>query len=239
MRILEASAGFGHDGADGLAARSAAPERENLSQRAYTHISSRLIGGAMRPGEKLILRPLAARLGLSPTPVREALLRLVSEQALVLDDRGSAIVPVMTAEQFREMCDMRSDLEARAAERAAAAATAGEMDALQRLCDETVTLWNDGSYQEMLEANARFHRLICRIGRSPLIQRALEGLWIRLGPPYALALSRPVAPFARGEHPHQLMVAAFRDGNAAAAREAALRDVRESERVISGILHSA
>ena len=212
------------------------PGRENLSQRAYNHISSRLISGAMRPGEKLILRPLAARLGLSPTPVREALLRLVSEQALVLDERGSAIVPVMTAIQFREMCDMRSDLEARAAERAVAVADPAGVEELQRLSDQTVTLWNDGSYQDMLATNACFHRQVCVIGQSPLIQRVLEGLWIRLGPPYALALSRGVSPFPPGMHPHELLMAALRTGNVEAARTASLHDVQASAQVIGHTL---
>ncbi len=69
--------------------------RDSLSQRAYAQISRALIVSALRPGHRLILRPLAAELGLSPTPVRKALLRLVSEQAPSLDDRGSTLVATM------------------------------------------------------------------------------------------------------------------------------------------------
>ena len=152
--------------------------RENLSQRAYLRIRSSLIHSELQPGQRLVLRPLAAELRLSPTPVREALLRLVSEQALALDDRGSAIVPVIGLDEFREIIDIRCDLEGRAAARAAARASPADIEqiaALVRAAEE-----DDGP--RPLSRDAELHRALCRAGRAPLILRVLEGIWRRIGP---------------------------------------------------------
>ena len=65
----------------------------------------------------------AEQLGISATPVREALLRLVSEQALQLDERGTVFVPVIDRARFLEIRSLRCNLEGQAA--AAAASRAG------------------------------------------------------------------------------------------------------------------
>ncbi len=95
-----------------ILANDTSPER--LSQRAYQAIRVALRSGELRPGQRLILRPLAAKLGLSATPVREALLRLVSEQALGLDERNSVLVPTLGADEIEELRELRLDLEGRA-----------------------------------------------------------------------------------------------------------------------------
>ena len=56
--------------------------RESLNGQAYVRLCRDLKAGRFAPGEKLKLRDLAQEMGISPTPVREALARLISEQAL-------------------------------------------------------------------------------------------------------------------------------------------------------------
>lgn len=184
-----------------------------------------LISSAFAPGYKLILRPLAATLGLSPTPVREALFRLVSEQALVLDERGSAVVPVVTRAGFRELIQMRGALEARAAERMAATCTEQQVDELDRTNERYLRLVQNGDFMEALEADLAFHDSICLAGQSPLILRMLEGLWTRLGPVYALSLEQPPPEPGPDGHPHVQLIAALRRRDVHAADAAALADV--------------
>ena len=127
--------------------------RESLSQRAYMQIRRSLTSSRLCPGHRLILRPLAAELGLSPTPVREALLRLVSEQALCLDERGSTIVPVMNKADFGELTEMRGDLEARAAERAIEVIDEAQLDApgQRELHGETLIQRRGGAPADQLQ----------------------------------------------------------------------------------------
>ena len=95
--------------------------RESISQQAYLAIRRALMGGQFAPGAKLILRTVAASLGISSTPVREALLKLASENALTLDVRGTVRVPEMTRDKYIEIRDLRVLLEGEAAARAAVA----------------------------------------------------------------------------------------------------------------------
>lgn len=206
--------------------------RESLSQRAYNQICRSLASSALGPGHRLILRPLATSLNLSPTPVREALLRLVSEQALALDERGSAIVPVMTQAALRELTDMRGDLEARVAERAVEFATDAQIDEIEHADSACMAAYARHEHAAMFEANVMVHRAVCRAGQAPIILRALEGLWMRIGPIYALGLDRPLPQLAPGCHPHRQLIEALRRRDPAAARAAALLDVCESSKLL-------
>ena len=206
-----------------------APIRENLSQRAYLRIRASLIHSELRPGQRLVLRPLAAELRLSPTPVREALLRLVSEQALALDDRGSAIVPVIGLEEFREIIDIRCDLEGRAAARAAIHATPAEIEQIAVLAASYHAAGEINDRPTMIARNAELHRMVCRIAHAPLILRILEGIWMRIGPVYALDLEEPASSMEPdAPRPHDLLLIALRARDAEGARDAIITDVRKS-----------
>lgn len=209
--------------------------RENLSQRAYLRIRSSLIHSELRPGQRLVLRPLAAELQLSPTPVREALLRLLSEQALTLDERGSAVVPVIKAEEFREIVEIRCDLEGRAGCRAAERISAAELEHVAAIMQAYRIAAQEGDRGMMLGRNAELHRVVCRIARTPLILRILEGLWMRIGPVYALTLEGAVEPYRAGEA-HERLLAALRAHDADAARQAVIEDVRRSSEALERCL---
>jgi DNA-binding GntR family transcriptional regulator len=75
-------------------------ERETLHDRAYLEVKKAIMSGAIRPGATITIRAMAAALGTSPMPVREALSRRVAERALVMLPTRSVTVPLMTAEQF-------------------------------------------------------------------------------------------------------------------------------------------
>ncbi len=218
------------------AAGGVALSRENLSQKAYLRIRSSLIYSELRPGQKLILRPLAAELGLSPTPVREALLRLVSEQALTLDERGSALVPIIGLEEFREIVEIRSDLEGRAACRAAQRATDTEIGQIADLATEYGRASAAGDRAAMLGHNADLHRLVCKVARAPLILRILEGIWMRIGPVYALTVPEGAEPAPLARHPHDDLIDALRSHDGDAARAAAISDIKQGSSVLEASL---
>ena len=210
--------------------------RENLSQKAYLRIRSSLIYSELRPGQKLILRPLAAELGLSPTPVREALLRLVSEQALALDERGSALVPVIGLDEFREIVEIRSDLEGRAACRAAQRATDAEIEKVADLAASYDRASAEGDRSAMLGYNADLHRLVCKVAQAPLILRILEGIWMRIGPVYALTVPQAPGASPLPRHPHDDLIEALRSHDPDAARAAAIADIRDGSSMLEASL---
>ena len=160
---------------------------ERLSQRAYQAIRTSLRRGELRPGEKLILRPLASKLRLSATPVREALLRLVSEQALGLDERSSVIVPMLGTGDLDEIHELRIDLEGRAAELTAQKGDPMVLDRLDEIRDRFAHAVDADNPLDANWEDDRFHREILLGAGRPMMVRLVDNLQVRTGPLVALA----------------------------------------------------
>jgi DNA-binding GntR family transcriptional regulator len=90
--------------------------RVPIRDSAYAKLRELLIAGQLAPGDKVSPRELAAQLGVSPMPVREAVQRLAAEGALVVRPQSGARVPFMTRSRFIELTTIRIALKA-AAER--------------------------------------------------------------------------------------------------------------------------
>ncbi|AHI24375.1 GntR family transcriptional regulator [Komagataeibacter swingsii] len=206
--------------------------RRALSDDAYEHVRRGLIRSRYRSGERLVLRPLAAELGLSPTPVREALLRLVSEHALELNDRNTAVVPAMTQRSFAEIHDLRVDLEMRLAAAAARRASDHGIEALVILQQQFMTASHANDDGGMAAFNADFHTTVATLAELPLTATILRNLWMRIGPIYAL--SRPMIQMQHEgrTHPHDDLIAALRQRDVAAAQAAVTRDFEHARRWI-------
>lgn len=209
---------------DGMPRGVTEGSRRALSAEAYDYIRSGLIRSRYRVGQRLVLRPLAAELGLSPTPVREALLRLVSEQALELNDRNTAVVPDITPASFREIHRLRVDLESRLIQAAALRATEDELEGLAGLharFQEACARQDDGM---MAAGNADFHAMLATMADLPLTANILHNLWTRIGPLYALARTAPPARPPGMPHPHDALIAALRAHDPDAATRALIGD---------------
>lgn len=192
--------------------------------RVHQWLRRELMRSRFRPGEKLKLRNLAEELGVSLTPVREALARLVSEGALEQLDHHSARVPVLSDERLREVCELRCDLEGKAAERAAELAKPEDADRLAEIHARMSEARVSGRLREMLVENERFHMGLCALARMPVLLRIVEGLWLQCGPLNA-SLLRMRFLHRPEEHPHHEVIRGIREGDGALARLAVQRDI--------------
>ncbi len=115
-----------------LAAISSAPplERATLGEQVYAHIRRLLIAGRLAPGDRLSLGGGADLMGVSMMPVREAVSRLVADQAIEVTPNRALRVPVMRRRQFAELATIRAEIEGFAAERAATARTPAQLRAI-------------------------------------------------------------------------------------------------------------
>lgn len=182
--------------------------------------------GKLKPGEALRLRPVAARFGISPTPMREALLRLVFERGLTLDARGSVIVPTLTLEQLEEIRSIRVDLEGKAAAAAALRATSDEVDSLEVLHARIMTCHTRSAWEEAVELNTQFHLELSSLGNLPITQDIIELLWVRCGPILSHLYDAGV-PDDWDPHPHLRIIDALRRRLPDAAREAIRVDIEQ------------
>lgn len=196
--------------------------RANLSEAAYRAMRDALTEGRLRPGAALPLRPMSRRLGISVTPMREAMLRLASERALTIDARGAASVPVLQGGQVEEIRALREDLEGRAAAQAALGASAAGVDGLARINDHLIARHAARDFAEAVRANTRFHLALARLGGSPILADLVEGLWVRSGPLLWHSGERRAPRWTPG--PHFDLLAALRAHDPDAARAAMQAD---------------
>jgi GntR family transcriptional regulator, colanic acid and biofilm gene transcriptional regulator len=206
-------------------------EKENLRARAYAVIRKALMAGRFQPGQKLLLRPMATDLGISVTPVREALLQLVSERALVTDSSRSLFVPVLDVERFREIRDLRIELEGRAAEAAAARALPLDVAELEALQNTLVTHRHAGNFREVLVTNEAFHFKLYGIAQMPVLYDIIERLWVQIGPIFTRLFER-IDPMDTANHPHNGIIAALDRKDSAAARIAIAKDISWSSQCL-------
>src|SRR5260370_25901006 len=93
------------------------PPKGGLTGHVERTLKQALMEGSLKPGERLVARDLAERLGTSQTPVREALLKLVASGALEVTPAQSFQVAAPSVERYREITDIRRVVEALAVER--------------------------------------------------------------------------------------------------------------------------
>jgi DNA-binding GntR family transcriptional regulator len=98
---------------------------DTLTQKAYRHIHEKLSGGKLQPGSRLSNRGVAREVGMSFTPVREALNRLVSEGLLEHRQGLGVFVPFVSGREIREIYELREILESQAASRVCTNPTPG------------------------------------------------------------------------------------------------------------------
>ena len=138
--------------------RPADLSRATLKDSTEALIRRALLSGAMRPGEIYSANGLAARLGVSNSPAREAMMSLANKGLLELvRNRGFRVVE-LTDRDKQEVYDLRRLIEVEAVRRVAAAGVPAEQAALLRtLTERTVEAAGAGGVLEYLEADQRFH----------------------------------------------------------------------------------
>lgn len=132
--------------------------RSTLKESTEALIRRALLSGAMKPGEIYSANSLAARLGVSNSPAREAMMSLVNKGLLELvRNRGFRVVE-LTDRDKREVYDLRRLIEVEAVRRVAGAGLGAEQaELLRALAGQTVAAAGGDDMVDYLEADQRFH----------------------------------------------------------------------------------
>lgn len=168
------------DAAPKAAAKPAAPSRgsrpakktvrASLTDRVYQLLRNDILTCALEPGRELSEAELAQRFDVSKTPVREALATLRQEGFVrTFPRRGYQVVPI-TFGDMSELFDLRTILEAGAAELACARITDAELDQLQKLADVVYDRAEQPSLQRFIKANRDFHAAIAQASGNERLQ---------------------------------------------------------------------
>jgi GntR family transcriptional regulator of vanillate catabolism len=194
-----------------------------------------ILQGKLRAGQRLAEAPLAEQLGMSRTPVRQALPVLAQEGLLVEHETRGYVVKQISTTDILDAIDLRGLMEGLAARRVAErGAPRALCDALRQCLADGDRIFSKGYFEESDEAlyadmNARFHDLIVREARSPMIEQALErNARIPFVGPQALAfdktsLDRMYNMLLYAHHQHHFIAAALERGESARV-EALMRE---------------
>ena len=170
-------------------------QRISLTQQIENNIKNALVVGALKPGARLVTREIAVNQGISITPVREALLRLVSSGALQAAPAQAFMVPVLTNSGYLEINQIRKNLEGMATAAAAINITQERMGELSRLSNTFHEAKAAGDVTRMLQTNYQFRFQIYDYAEMPTLVTMIEQLWVRAGPSLHYLYLNSVEPF--------------------------------------------
>lgn len=191
------------------------------AENAYEILKQRVVAGAYSPGAQLKEEPIARELGISRTPVRAALKRLVDDGLATADPNRGVRVAEWTDLDIEETYELRGLLESRAAELAArrgGAVLADRLDGLNDQMERAIRSGAGGLAERLQEINASFHRAVLDASGSPRLRSILTAL---IDMPIVLRshfISTPQDKL-QSLHHHRDLAAAIRAGDAELARQ--------------------
>jgi DNA-binding GntR family transcriptional regulator len=194
-----------------------------LVEEVYTRVRAEIMSLAIPPDTRVTIESLARRLGVSQTPVREAL-SMLEAKGLVTKQQfiGYCSAPILNRTQFEEIHEIRMLIEPYAARQAAAKMTGEQIGSLHRLV-EGMAPGSDAqtrsSYDRFAEQDSEFHERIAMATGNMLIADSLARMHIHLHI-FRLCFRSKIASDAHNEHAGLLAAIAARDGDGA---EAAMR----------------
>ena len=211
----------------------------SLSDQAYSHIQQQILSGRLSSGSVITEAEIAESLGMSRTPVGEAIRQLVSEGLVEQRPRKGAVLRTIGRRDLVDLFEMRQAVEGFAAEKAADLISPKQIDklealsnAMKRIADATRTERTDGlcgdALQHLLSADMAFHMLILQVTGNPRLQRAIANTRLVFS---VFRMQRPILDLRIVEiahDEHDAIVEAFKDRNRRLAREIMDRHITKS-----------
>lgn len=204
-------------------------ERIRLDEQAYRSLRRAIVRGELAPGQPLVQEELAARLGTSRLPVRDALRRLERDGLVEPDGRGTYHVVRWGPQDLVDLYEVRLLLEPVATSRAAARLDRSGLEELRWLHAELQRAARSGDADAFVEHNQQFHFRIYAACGNPRLVRAIEALWSGLPPLAPVVLPEQLARSVR-DHADVLRQLEARSGRGAAA--AMRRHIRTAGRAL-------
>ena len=205
--------------------------------RAYHDLRYRILNGRLAPGTTLLETELAALLGLSRTPVREAAIRLAEEGLVSIRPRHGVTVVDLTLVDFRDILDVFSALEVRAVALAASRpAGPAAREALVQLVQRMERATAEGDIARWSDLDDDFHSTLVGLCGNPRLQRTIGEYWgLQYRGRRLILPHRPLPTASDAEH--RVILDAVLSGDVAAAHAAHLAHRARADRVQLALLH--
>ncbi len=187
--------------------------------------------GVLQPGERLMEIQLAEELGVSRTPVREAVRKLELEGYVIMMPRRGTYVADLSIRDINEVFEIRTSLESLASGLAAERITEEELERLQRLLVSIGTHIASGDMEKIVATDTEFHELLYQASRNQRLIGIISNLREQLTRFRTTSMSFPGRLAATLEE-HREIVEAIAQGDVKAARKTAERHMERSEQTL-------
>ncbi len=200
-------------------------------EKVYRSLRASIMHGNMEPGAALTLRGIASQFGVSMTPAREALRRLVAEGALQISKSGRVATPEPNNERLEELAALRALLEPELASRAlprAHSVLIDRMESINDALDQSILKDDAAGY---VRQNQDFHRSLYLRAQAPAMLAMVETVWLQSGPTMRRLYGQKQQQLASINH--RKILAALRAGDEPGLRLAMREDVTNGLRLLS------
>lgn len=198
---------------------------QNLDEKVYERIRTMIADGVLAPGQRVAQEALATKLGVSRTPLVNALKRLAQEGLLRAIPRRGFRVRELSATELVQLLELRERLEPLAAELAATRITTDEADRMASEWREMATLPDTPASHQLYVARDRaFHGRLAELSGNPFLRAAMNPI----GMLAAAYLHGTPRPWEDTVPDHLAVIAALRKGDPAASGEAMRRHIAPS-----------
>jgi len=194
-------------------------------ERVYLLLRDMILFGDFQPGRAVTLLGVAEQLGVSITPVREAVRRLTAEQALQFHGNRRVSVPEIDPARLEELYEVRLLLEPNLATKALSSDGSLLADRLEKIDSKIDAAISDGDVKTYLKQNYRFHFEIYQAANSVVCMPIVASLWLQIGPFLRIVCGR-MGTSNLADH-HKSAIEAIREGNVTNLRDAIERDLSQ------------
>jgi DNA-binding GntR family transcriptional regulator len=188
-------------------------------------LRSAILGGTLAGGTRLVQAELASQLGVSTTPVREALRDMASEGLVVFDPHRGAIVRPLDMEEVREIYELRITLEPLMVRRVADLITDEQLDRADGLAARMRIETNLSTWVEL---NREFHSVFSEIGEGSRLAGILASLRDSASAYVSLSLEARPEQVPQANHEHDELIKLYRERDAEGAVELTVQHLRST-----------
>lgn len=206
-----------------------------LREIVFKSLSEAIILGELQPGERLMETKLADELGVSRTPVREAIKKLEQEGLVKMTARKGAEVAPINAEDLQEVLEIRKAMETLAVELACNNAT---KDDIKRLRDANAAISKaikTKDVEDIMDKDLKFHEAIQTVSRSKRLQKMLDQLRAHIYR-YRYAYIRDMKNKETIVEEHTKIIDCIEEKNVRAARKEVELHIEAQEKFIMNVL---
>lgn len=205
----------------------------NINKKIYDYIKENIIWCEFSPGTKINVKKLCSGLGVSYTPVKDALYQLAGEGLVIISPRAGTYVRNITEEDIHEILKIRLYLEEAAVTEIAREITDEQLRILKNIYEESVSIEvdsrNKGSYKRFLECDSDFHRTIIGFAGNKWLDETYSNLNVHMQTFRYLVLRGMQGKLPTTDQDHKMIIEAFFDRDIEKVKKAVSNHIRNTD----------